>query len=396
MPTLEENVNRVKAAKTAIGNAITAKGGTVGANDGLEDFAADIATIPSGGGGGSQPRKDVNFYDYDGTIVNSYTAADFANLSELPANPTHEGLTAQGWNWSLSDAKSYVASYGKLEIGQMYITSDGKTRLYITLTEGRTSPVLKLYLNANSELDIDWGDGSTHSTFTSTSAEYKSERHDYSTSGDYVIAITVNSGSFIIKGTTQNYSELLSNADTTLSSPNVIYNSSIKKIELGANIDEIGDYAFTRCSSLKSITIPRSITKFGNYSFSYTTALLYITLPNNINSMVGFVLSYSGIEFISLPYPFVDYKVFNSCSGLRAITLPKSVTKLNDNSFSGCSSLSSILIPNSVTTMTSGVFINCYSLATITIDKAEGSISGSPWGAITSSPSYTQIIWTGE
>ena len=49
MPTLEENVNRVKAAKTAIGAAITAKGGTVGANDGLEDFASDIASIPSGG-----------------------------------------------------------------------------------------------------------------------------------------------------------------------------------------------------------------------------------------------------------------------------------------------------------------------------------------------------------
>lgn len=49
MPTLEENVNRVKAAKTAIGNAITAKGGTVGVNDGLEDFAADIASIQSGG-----------------------------------------------------------------------------------------------------------------------------------------------------------------------------------------------------------------------------------------------------------------------------------------------------------------------------------------------------------
>ena len=47
--TLEENVNRVKAAKTAIANAITAKGGTVASGDGLEDFASDIATIPSGG-----------------------------------------------------------------------------------------------------------------------------------------------------------------------------------------------------------------------------------------------------------------------------------------------------------------------------------------------------------
>lgn len=64
----------------------------------------------------------------------------------MPANPTHEGLTAQGWNWSLIDAKNYVNKYGKLNIGQMYITSDGKTRLYITLSEGRTSPILQLYL----------------------------------------------------------------------------------------------------------------------------------------------------------------------------------------------------------------------------------------------------------
>ena len=47
--TIAENLQRLQAAKTAIGAAITAKGGTVGANDGLEDFASDIATMPSGG-----------------------------------------------------------------------------------------------------------------------------------------------------------------------------------------------------------------------------------------------------------------------------------------------------------------------------------------------------------
>ena len=146
--TLEENVNRVKAAKTAIANAITAKGGTVSSGDGLEDFASDIASIPSGGGG-SQPQKDINFYDYDGTIVNSYTAAEFAELSSFPNNPAHEGLTAQGWNWTLSDAKTYVAANGKLDIGQMYITSDGKTRLYIRLIEGRLKPYLGLTGNSS-------------------------------------------------------------------------------------------------------------------------------------------------------------------------------------------------------------------------------------------------------
>lgn len=45
MGTLKQAVDRVVAAKTAIGNAISTKGGTVSAGDGLEDFAGDIATI---------------------------------------------------------------------------------------------------------------------------------------------------------------------------------------------------------------------------------------------------------------------------------------------------------------------------------------------------------------
>lgn len=44
--TLKQVVDRVKAAKTAVANAITAKGGTVSSGDGLEEFATDIGTIP--------------------------------------------------------------------------------------------------------------------------------------------------------------------------------------------------------------------------------------------------------------------------------------------------------------------------------------------------------------
>lgn len=88
--------------KEAISEAITAKGGTVSTGDGFEDFPADIASIPSGGGGGSgDASKPVRFMDYDGSIVASYTPEEFAELTEMPANPSHDGLTAQGWNWSI-------------------------------------------------------------------------------------------------------------------------------------------------------------------------------------------------------------------------------------------------------------------------------------------------------
>ena len=45
-----QNAASVNAAKAAIASAITAKGGTVGASDGLADFPTAIAGIPSGGG----------------------------------------------------------------------------------------------------------------------------------------------------------------------------------------------------------------------------------------------------------------------------------------------------------------------------------------------------------
>lgn len=46
--TIAQNLARLQAAKTAIGAAITAKGGTVASGDGLEEFPDDIRTIPSG------------------------------------------------------------------------------------------------------------------------------------------------------------------------------------------------------------------------------------------------------------------------------------------------------------------------------------------------------------
>jgi hypothetical protein len=48
--TIAQSLGRLQTAKIAIGDAITAKGDTVSTGDGLEDFPADIATIPSGGG----------------------------------------------------------------------------------------------------------------------------------------------------------------------------------------------------------------------------------------------------------------------------------------------------------------------------------------------------------
>ena len=118
----------------------------------------------SGGGAVAVSPKEVNFYDYDGTCVHAYTVAEAQALSELPAGPEHPGLVFQGWNWSLEGVKGLTRA---MNIGAMYTTDDGTTRLYITLQEGRTSPMLGVGVNGT--VTVDWGDGTEPDVLTGTS-----------------------------------------------------------------------------------------------------------------------------------------------------------------------------------------------------------------------------------
>ena len=373
MTLREKIISLINASNTATGSTDT-------------DLTSAVSRLCNGygGGGSTVTKKDVNFYDYDGTIVSSYTTQEFAALTAMPDNPSHTGLTAQGWNWSLSDAKTYVAKYGKLNIGQMYITSDGKTRLYIELTEGRLSPWLKLYLNANSELDIDWGDGSTHSTFTTTSEAYKNEQHTYATAGSYVIAITVVSGVFSIRSSSTSLSTLLTNDNASTSSPDRGYLNSIKKIEIGNSITSIGAYAFASCYSLASITIPNTVKSIGAYAFASCYSLASITIPNSVASILGnaFANCYS-LASITIPNTVksIGTNTFASCYSLASITIPNSVASILGNAFANCSSLASITIPDSVTSIETYAFYNCSSLASITIPNSVTSIGSSALGS---------------
>ena len=316
--------------------------------------------VSGGGGGGSVAANAVNFYDYDGSIVAAYTAADFANLTALPANPdrSSEGLTAQGWNWSLADAKTYVASYGKLNVGQMYITTDGKTHIHIHLEQGRTSPMLGVCPKGT--VDVDWGDGTTHDTLTGTdivTAQW-TPTHNYAAPGDYVIKLTVSEGGsmgFYGNSSSNQYSGLLR---YTLSgdSRNYVYQNAIQKVEIGSGVPSIRNYAFYNCPSLASITIPDSVTSFGSNVFQNCYSLASITIPDSVTSISG--------------------NMFYYCYSLASITIPDSVTKISSQMFDSCSSLASITIPDSVTSIESSAFYNCPSLASITIPDSVTSIGG--------------------
>lgn len=176
---------------TAIGNAIRSKTGTTEMLT-LDGMVEAIEGMGSGGDHEKAPRAladSVNFYDYDGTLLYSYSIEEAQALSELPAGPTHDGLIFQAWNWSLEAIKSLTQA---ATIGAHYITDDGTTRIHISLLQGRTSPMMGLCVNGS--VTIDWGDGSEAEVLTGSNATTVvwTARHEYPAPGDYVIRLTID------------------------------------------------------------------------------------------------------------------------------------------------------------------------------------------------------------
>ena len=331
---------------TDVANAIRSKKGTT-AKINPQDFSSEIASISTGGGGGSTSgavsKSDVNFYDYDGTLLHSYSKSAFLALSALPDLPTREGLTCQGWNYTLAKAKEYVTSYDVLDIGTTYITDDGKTRLYIRIAaEGRMTVPLYFSQTAANGVTIDWGDGSATQTLSGTGN--LNTTHTYASIGDYVITLKVTSGTLGLGHNSSSYCVMGATGNTGR-----VYCNMLQAVEIGKNVTSIGNYAFRYCSSLASVVIPQGVTSIGNYTFNY-------------------------------------------CYSLASIVIPSSVTSIGTNAFFNCYSLASVVIPSSVTSIGSNTFGYCQGMAFYDFRAATAVPRLSNTSAFNSIPSDCKIV----
>lgn len=360
----------------SVANAIRAKSGVSGSLVYPTGFVSAIESISTGETVVSN-SEDVRFIDYDGTVVQTYSASEFANLSAFPANPTHTGLTAQGWNWPLTQAKAYVAEYGELDIGQMYITDDGKTRIYIHLEEGRVSPMLGVCPNGT--VDVDWGDGTAHDTLTGTSTTTvkRTSNHTYAAAGDYVIKLTVTGSMGFYGASSANSAGLLS-CSSSSDKRNIYYKNCIQKIEIGENITTISNYTFNSYCGLKYITICNEVTNFGTGIFDGCYSLISAIIPINITNIPNsFFNDCYALESAILPYGIttIGNSVFYNCFKISKIIIPNSVTDIGSSACRACKNIFKCILPNSITSIGANLFNGCNSLKTVKLSNNITSIS---------------------
>ena len=266
--------------------------------------------------------NDVIFWDdYIGEIVCSYSASEFQNLTQMPANPSHLGMTSQGWNWTLANAKAQLATTGFLSIGQMYVTSDGKTRAYITIPNNiRKTIRINWYQTVANSVSVDFGDGSSAVTVSGTGN--KNTIHEYSTCGDYIITLTVSSGTMKL-GNGGNSTTLIQSGESAVRYP---YCAMLRKLEIGSGVTDINTSALYNSFLLKTLTLPNTITTINSDAFYACNTLKHITIPSSCTTING-------------------VNTFRACRALYDLSLPKELITMSNESVFRDNQLINISLP---------------------------------------------------
>jgi hypothetical protein len=334
-------------------------------------------------------EKDVNFWDYDGTLLYSYTLEEVQAMTQLPPLPTQPRLICQGWNWTLERLKEQ----GYADVGAVYITDDGKTRLIVEIAD---LLVPMIYLNwRGGTVNIDWGDGSD----VETNVAAGNHQHEYANIGEYEITLEVvsgelipgnNNGPLVGSAKTAERGKLkriyFGNGTTTRFSGYGFSNSVyLEVVTLPEGITHIGasellacktlgffvfpksvtttEAVFNQCTSLFGVSLPEKITTLGRL-FKYCHSLRRMNIPDTVTAIANEFANESSIEAINFPNGLrvIPSQCFQGCQLLRKAELSDSTTDISSNAFYNCPSLVTLEIPSGVKTISSNAFYNCVSL----------------------------------
>ena len=318
----------------------------------LQSNNADLAAIldavnalPDAGSGGGAPveEKDVNFYDYDGTLLYSYTVDEIQALTELPALPSHDGLVCQGWNWTLAQVKAVPKA---ANVGAAYITDDGKTRLYLEWKQDkyRTLTIHFTQTVANG-VTIDWGDGSPTETVGGTGAV--TATHNFVQSNCVMTLFPTGSCKMTLGVTSGDY-----NLFHERNEANMTATSALKKVEVGQSVTALNYHCFYFCHSIETVTTPLAVS-MGAGCFRESSIKCIINADTSGYLLGQQFAQASLVETVSLPPNIITMGAyaFHNAKRIENANFAANFQAIYNAAFAGASSLKTVKFHDGITTI---------------------------------------------
>ena len=178
---------------------------------------------------------------------------------------------------------------------------------------------------------------------------------------------------------------------TTLGTNAFQYCEDLATLVVNAStLTTIGNYAFANCTSLESVelTNAKKLTTIGNYAF-YEAPMTGIALPTSLTTINTYAFAKTGLTSIVIPKAVksMGTYVFYKCADLVTATFEAYTTtgyatslSLGANMFDSCTSLTALAIPKNVATIPSNFVYYCRALKSITF-AANGKLATISQGA---------------
>lgn len=272
------------------------------------------------------------------------------------------------------------------------LPNDGATRLGYYMDPDTPSNRMTAYIRCTPSVaagvTIDWGDGTTTTTNSTSATNYSHTYTALPANGYYIQTITCTQGTVSFVGSSS-YS--IWGANSASGAGTTYYNSRVRWAVMGTSCIAIGTYAFCRSYALEEVQILNNNCSLDTYAFYYCYGLKRINIPTNsaVSSIPNYCFNYCyGLGEIEIPANIVtigsyafDYcynlkpiikgtltsigtYAFRYCRSIQTMTLSSNAT-FNTYALAYCSGLTKLTIPATTTTINAYAFGYCYSLGEI-------------------------------
>ena len=164
---------------------------------------------------------------------------------------------------------------------------------------------------------------------------------------------------------------------------------NLSSINFPEGLIHIGSGAFQSCKGLTSVNIPNSVNTIGGYAFEYCTNLGSVNIPSSVTSIGSLAfddvphIEYYGTAMgspwgartmngiVEGDYVYLDEarNIVTAYIGAGGtVTIPSTVTTINQDAFKGCERMTSLTIPSNVTSLGNSCFSECTGLTSAHVD----------------------------
>lgn len=173
------------------------------------------------------------------------------------------------------------------------------------------------------------------------------------------------------------------------------YKTGIQTIEIAEGITEIGSYAFCQAENLLRMESGADLNSIGDYAFNGCTRLVFLQtrfVENIGNAAFQGDVAIKGDLFFDKVASLGSY-AFQGCTAIEDVFLGSHLQALEEEVFAGCTSLSSIFVPETVSAIEAGALKDCTSLRTVNIPASTISIGAQ---AFSGSTALEKVYFYGE